>query len=146
MAIAVRHSGHVNANGALTLADPGAWRAAIRRHKGRHVVLTIRKLGAERPSKWQHGYYRSTLLPLAAEEWGWGDPDELHIRLKEKHLPAIIPVDEWPERRIGNETRRELPSMALFPEEVASAYIQKVIDQMRDSLINVPPPRERITA
>lgn len=140
MSTAARHAGRVTREGSLRLRDLPAWLRAIGRQKGREVWLEIHRVTG-RATQDQHGYYRSTVLPLAADEWGWGDPAELHYRLKEKHLPAIVPVEEWPRRRVGAEETVEPPSSADLTVEQFSAFLQAVIDQMTEAGIAVPPPR-----
>jgi hypothetical protein len=135
----LRHSGKVEGR-VLLLRNLSLWRENVARLEGVEVEVTIKRL-TQPVSQDQHGYYRSTILPLLAEEWGWGDPRELHHEFKLLHLPGIIPVEEWPKRRVGNDWRREVPSMADFTREQASAFIQKVLDQAADARVIVPPPR-----
>lgn len=137
MSTLVQHAGKVAEDGRLFLRDLSAWTRAIARHKGHDVTLTIRRIGMERPTHEQHGYYRSTILPLLAEEWGWSDPAELHYRLKEKHIPHEL----WITRRIGDAETLEPPSMADLTVEQASAFIQAVIDHATEERISIPPPR-----
>jgi len=136
-----RHAGRVTEDGAtLRLRSLPAWRATLARHAGRDVELWLTRV-SEKASHDQHGYYRSTVLTLLAEEWGWGDPTELHHELKVLHLPAIIPLDEWPLRKIGAGNVRVVPSSADFTVEQYSAFLQAVLDQAADAGIVVPPPR-----
>ncbi len=141
-----RHAARVTAEGLLMIADPASWTRALRRQKGREVWLSLARVQEEGTTLDQHGYYRAVLLPMAGEEWGWGDLAELHYRLKEKHLPGIIPLEDWPRRYVGGEWRLEPPSMADLTKEQSSAFIQKVIDQMTDAGIAVPPPRGKEAA
>lgn len=138
------HGGRVSEDGkTLFLRSLPAWRASIARQRGREVEITIRRK-AEPTSHDTHGYYRGVVLPLAAEEWGWADPDELHDALKLKHLPGIIPTEDgrWRVRRFGkDECRVEAPSMAEMSQEESSRYVDAVIRQMQEDGINVPPPR-----
>jgi len=140
VSLAARHGGRVTEDGSLLLCSVSAWRAAILRQKGRDVWLEIHR-ASDPTSLDQHGYYRAVLLPLACEEWGWGNPAELHRELKLLHLPQIIPVEEWPRRRIGRDEIVDVPSMADMTQEQSSAFLQAVIDQMTDAGIVVPPPR-----
>lgn len=135
----VQHAGKVTEDG-LHLRDLSAWKRAIARQKGHEVVLTIRRVGAERPTQDQHGYYRSTILPLLCEEWGWSDPAELHYRLKEKHIPR----DLWVARRIGGVETLEPPSMADLTKEQAADFMQRVIDHATEERICIPPPRGKV--
>lgn len=137
-----QHAGRVKADGSLVLNDRPAWLRAIARHKGREVTLSIRRLGsADKPSKEVHGYYRSTVLPLLAEEWGWGDPQELHTELKRLHLPAIIPTETWPKVTVGQYQLQVPPSMADFTVEQASRYLDAVLAMAADAGIAIPAPR-----
>lgn len=132
-----RHGGRVTEEGDLLLRDLPSWRRAIKRQRGRDVWITIWRVDAERPTQSQHGYYRSTVLPLLAEEWGYGNPAELHYRLKEKHLPAIVPVEQWPVRAFGPEP----PSSADLTVEQFSLFLDAVLNQAKDAGIAVPAPR-----
>ena len=140
MSLPARHAGRVTEDGSLRLSDLPAWLRAIGRHKGREIWLEIHRV-SERTSQDQHGYYRSTVLPLLAEEWGWGNPAELHRELKLLHLPAIIPADRWPRKWIGKAEVRDVPSMGEMTKEQSSAFLQAVLDQAADAGIAVPAPR-----
>ena len=143
MTLPARHAGRVSEDGSsLFLRSLPAWRRAIERQKGREVWLEIHRV-SEPTSQDTHGYYRGVALPLLAEEWGWGNPAELHRELKLLHLPKIIPVEEWPRRRIGLDEIVDVPSMADMTQEQSSAFVQAVLDQAKDAGIAVPPPRGR---
>ena len=146
MSLTARHAGRISDDGShLFLRSLSAWRAAIRRQKGREVYLELHR-AQEPTTEDQHGYYRAAILPLLAEEWGWGDPGELHRELKRLHLPKIIPIEEWPRHRVGREEVVCLPSMADMTKEQTSAFIQAVLDQAADAGIAVPPPRGKENA
>ena len=140
MSTPARHAGRVTEDGSLRLVAVMSWLRAIGRHKGREIWLEIHRV-SERTSQDQHGYYRSTVLPLLAEEWGWGNPAELHRELKLLHLPGIIPLGEWPTRQIGKSPVRDVPSMGDMSKEESSAFLQAVLDQAADAGIAVPAPR-----
>lgn len=140
MPLAARHAGRISQEGKLFLRSVATWQAAVERHKGQEVFLEIHRI-PEGTTEDQHGYYRAAILPLLAEEWGWGNPAELHRELKLLHLPKIIPVEEWPRRRIGRDEIVDVPSMARMTKEQTSAFLQAVLDQAADSGIAVPPPR-----
>lgn len=144
MSTAARHAGRVTEDGSLRLRDLSAWLRAIGRQKGREVWLEVHRQ-REDTSQDQHGYYRAVILPLLAEEWGWGNPAELHRELKLLHLPRIIPVEDWPSRRIGVAWIADPPSMGDMTKEQSSAYLQAVLEQAADAGINVPPPRGSTT-
>jgi hypothetical protein len=135
-----RHAGRVTEDGSLRLVALPAWLRAIGRHKGREIWLEIHRV-REATTQDQHGYYRSTVLPLLAEEWGWGNPAELHLELKRLHLPAIIPADRWPRKWIGKAEVIDVPSMGDMSKEESSAFLQAVLDQAADAGIAVPAPR-----
>lgn len=135
-----RHAGRVTEDGSLRLRDLPAWQRAIARQKGREVWLEVHRVQG-RATQDQHGYYRSTVLPLLAAEWGWSDPGELHYHLKVRHLPGIVPPSEWPKRRLGADELVEPPSMGDLTVEEASAFLQAVIDHATEERIAVPPPR-----
>ncbi len=146
MSLAARHAAHVSEDGTrLFLRSLPAWRAAIRRQRGREVYLELHRI-QEPTTEDQHGYYRAAVLPLLAEEWGWGNPKELHRELKRLHLPKIIPIVEWPRHYLGREEVVCLPSMADMTKEQSSAFIQAVLDQAADAGIAVPPPRGKENA
>ena len=136
----MRHVGRVTDEGVLRLRDLPAWLRAIARQKGREVYIEIHRR-QEPTTQDQHGYYRAVILPLLADEWGWGNPAELHRELKLLHLPKIIPVEEWPKRHIGRDVIVDVPSMADMTQEQSSAFLQAVLDQAADAGIAVPPPR-----
>lgn len=138
-----RHVGRVSEDGrTLILRSLPAWRLNLGRLKAREVEVTIRPR-SKPTSHDTHGYYRSTVLPLLAEEWGWADPDELHERLKEKHLRGIVPAEDprWRLVRIGADSELLPPSMGDLTQEESSEYLDAVIRHAQEDGINVPPPR-----
>jgi hypothetical protein len=137
---AARHAGRVAEDGSLRLRDVAAWLRALARQKGREVWLEVHRQ-REDTSQDQHGYYRAVILPLLAEEWGWGNPAELHRELKLLHLPKIIPVEDWPTRCIGVAWIADPPSMGDMSKEQSAAFLQAVLDQAADAGIAVPAPR-----
>lgn len=140
MSTAARHAGRVTEEGILRLSSLPAWLRSIARHKGREVWLEVHRQQEETTVD-QHGYYRAVILPLLAEEWGWGNPAELHRELKLLHLPGIIPLEDWPKRWIGRDEVIDVPSMADMSKEQSAAFLQAVLDQAADAGISVPPPR-----
>jgi hypothetical protein len=130
------------ASGHLVLRSPQAWTRDLLRYKGREVFVSLAGV-ARRARHTQHGYYRSTVLPLLAEEWGWADQAELHFRLKEKHIPPEL----WVSRYLGREVpTKEPPSSADLTVEQFAAFVQAVIDHATEEGIRVPPPREKESA
>lgn len=82
MPVTARHAGTVK-KGQLVLADPSAWRAAVSRHEGRDVWVTV--------SRQQH----ARTLPQNRLYWAWcseigdycGEPSTtIHEYLKEMFL------------------------------------------------------------
>src|SRR5512139_1810336 len=138
MSLAARHAGRVSDEGALLLRNVAAWRAAILRQKGRDIWLEIHRV-SDPTSLETHGYYRGVVLPLLCEEWGWGNPAELHRELKLLHLPKIIPTSEWPRRRLGADEIVDPPSMADMTQEQSSAFLQAVLEMAAEAGIVVPP-------
>ncbi len=135
------HCAALARDGRLEWADPLAIARYLRRLEGQRLVVAIRR-PAEPVTLDQHGYYRAVILPLAAEEWGWGNPAELHYELKLLHLPGVVPIERWPRRRLGVLDRRsEPPSCADLTKDEMRQFIDLVIRQMQDAGIDVPPPR-----
>lgn len=137
MALTIRLAGRVDENGVLHLRSVAAWRAAIARQKGRDVWVAIGR-PAKNASHDQHGYYRAVVLPLLAEEWGWDDRDELHFRLKERHIPREL----WMERRIGSDVESMPPSSGELTMEQFSAYLTAVITHATLEGVIVPEPHQ----
>lgn len=84
MAYAARYAGRVE-KGQLKLSDPVAWRAAVARHEGRDVFVTV--------TRQQH----ARTLPQNRLYWVWVSEiaayigegrDETHTLLKGQFLPA----------------------------------------------------------
>jgi hypothetical protein len=135
-----RFTGEIR-HGAFAADSQPRWASHMGSLEGQRVRVDVwreaQDSSLDRPTYEQHGYYRAVILPTLAEEWGWADKDELHFRLKEKH----IPVDLWVERRIGGELVMEPPSMAVLTIEQASAFLQAVLDQAAEANVPIPPPR-----
>ena len=137
----IRHAGYVDADGQPHMLNEDAWKAALRRLRGRDVYFTVARK-AQPKTRDQMGYYRGVVLPLLAESWGWDDTDELHFRLKEKWLPPIIPVNQWPYRKLGTVEMREPPSSADLTMEQFSAFLTAVITHAAHEGITVPEPHQ----
>ena len=136
-----RYAANIGKRHTLVFVDPPGWRAGLARFKvGEFVWVSVTR-PATKASHSQHGYYRAEVLPFLADAWGWGDVAELHHELKVKHLPGIIPVEDWPRRKLGSEWVVEAPSSADFSVEQFSRYLQAVLDHAMDAGTPVPPPR-----
>ena len=135
----MRWSGRISADGVFVPDSPAQWLAAMLKRAGQrvNVEVTRHQIKATRE---QHGYYRGIVLPFLAREWGWGDAAELHYGLKRKHMPAIIPIEEWTASRIGREVKMEPPSHADLDVEQFRLFLDAVLAEAMDSGITVPPP------
>lgn len=85
MAYAVRHAGHVKA-GQLVLSDPVAWRAAVARHEGRDVWVSVVRQQHNRTLP-QNKYYWGVVVDSIAGYIGEGR-EETHELLKARFLPS----------------------------------------------------------
>ena len=139
MTQAIRHIHRVDEHGQLVPEDVFAWRSYLSKRKGQRVFVTVTRFQAKATQD-QHGYYRGVVLPILAEEWGWGDPTQLHIELKARLLPGIVPMEEWPMCRIGHEVRIEPPSHADLDVEQFRLYLDAVLAMAADAGVIVPPP------
>lgn len=86
MSIAARHAGKVTDEGVLVFADASSWRAAIARHHGRDVWVSIVRQSHARTLP-QNRYYWSVIVQEIAGYIGEGR-DETHELLKQKFLPS----------------------------------------------------------
>ena len=83
MAYVARHAGRVK-QGQLVLSDPVAWRAAVGKHEGRDVWVTVirqQRLHTDNQRK----YYFGVVVDMIAAEIG-ATKDETHEWLKQKFL------------------------------------------------------------
>lgn len=117
MAYAVRHAGTVK-TGQLVLADPVAWRAAVARHEGRQVWVSVVRQQHNRTMP-QNKYYRGVVLAEVANYIGEGR-DETHELLKAKFLPArTIEL-------LDGKSLEMPPSTRLLSVEEFTAYIEAI--------------------
>jgi hypothetical protein len=86
VAYAARHAGRVNEQGMLVLADPAAWRAAVARHRGRAVWVTVRRQQHSR-SPQANKFYWGVVVDSIASYIGESSEDT-HELLKAKFLPG----------------------------------------------------------
>lgn len=84
MAYAARHAGTVNDQGQLVMADPSSWRAAVARHRGRPVWVSVVRQQNIR-SLPQNKYYWGVVVDEIAGYIGEGR-DETHELLKAQFL------------------------------------------------------------
>ena len=117
MSYAVRHAGTIRA-GQLVLADPSAWRAAVARHEGRQVFVTLVRQQHLRTMP-QNRYYHGVVVDAVAGYIG-ESREETHALLKEKFLP----------RRqvelLDGKTLEMPPSTRLLTVEQFTEYIEQV--------------------
>lgn len=117
MSYAVRHAGTVK-QGQLVLADPSAWRAAVARHEGRDVWVTVVRQQHLRTMP-QNRYYHGVVVDAVAGYIG-ESREETHALLKEKFLP----------RRqvelLDGKTLDMPPSTRLLNTEQFTEYIEHV--------------------
>jgi len=117
MSYAVRHAGTVK-QGQLVLADPSAWRAAVARHEGRDVWVTVVRQQHLRTMP-QNRYYHGVVVDSIAGYIG-ENREETHALLKEKFLP----------RRqvelLDGKTLEMPPSTRLLTVEQFTEYIEQV--------------------
>lgn len=85
MSYTARHAGRVK-EGQLVLSDPVAWRAAVARHEGRDVWVTVARQQHNRTMD-QNKYYWGVVIAECASYCGL-DRDEMHEALKAKFLPV----------------------------------------------------------
>jgi len=117
MSYAVRHAGTVT-KGQLILADPAAWRAAVARHEGRQVFVTVVRQQHLRTMP-QNRYYHGVVVDSIAGYIG-ESREETHELLKEKFLPR---------RRVELLDGKFLempPSTRHLSVEAFSAYVEQV--------------------
>lgn len=84
MSYAVRHAGTVK-QGQLVLSDPTVWRAAVARHEGRDVFVTVvrqQHLRTMPQNRYYHGVVVDTIAGYIGES-----REETHELLKERFLP-----------------------------------------------------------
>lgn len=118
MGIAARHAGTVTDTGELRLSDPVAWRAAVSRHRGRQVWVTVVRQQHNRTMP-QNRYYFGVVVDLIAGYIGEGR-DETHELLKAKFLPARD-VELLDGQRLTMP-----PSTRNLTVEEFTAYIERV--------------------
>lgn len=86
MSYTARHAGRVNDKGELVLADAMAWRAAVARHRGKDVWVTVVRQQHNRTMP-QNRYYHGVVVDMIAGYIGESREDT-HELLKAKFLPA----------------------------------------------------------
>lgn len=135
MSIAARHAGKVNDKGELVLADPQTWRAAVSRHKGRDVWVTV--------TRQQHlhsmpvrRYYFGVIVAMVAEFIG-ETRDDTHELLKQQFLkPRDIEL-------LDGQRLTMPPSIKNLTGEQMSEYIREIKTWAATFLgLSIPDPNE----
>ena len=138
MTTAVRHAGLVNDKGELVLSDPSAWRAAVSRHKGRSVWVSVVRQSQARTMP-QNKYYWSVIVSEIAGYCG-EDRDSIHEYLKAKFL-GVRNVE------LLDGQRLELPpTTRTLTVEQMTEYIEQV-RQWAATFLGLPlPDADRLEA
>ena len=84
MGYAARHAGRVNEEGQLVLADPSSWRAAVARHRGKDVWVSVVRQQHARTLP-QNRYY--WLLVQEVADFIGESRDATHDLMKDQFLP-----------------------------------------------------------
>lgn len=116
MAYAARHAGRVKA-GQLVLADPVAWRAAVARHEGRDVWVTV--------VRQQH----ARTLPQNRLYWVWVSEIAAYIGEGREEAHALLKGMFLPPRDIELLEGQRLtmpPSTRLLSVEGMSEYMDRI--------------------
>lgn len=117
MSFSARHAGQVK-GGQLVLRDPVAWRAAVARHEGKDVFVTVTRQQHVRSME-ANRYYWGVVVSEIAAYIGEGR-DETHDLLKAKFLPG---------RSVELLDGRSLempPTTRLLTVEQFAAYIESI--------------------
>lgn len=118
MAYVARHAGRVNDKGELVLSDPVAWRAAVAKHRGRAVWVTVKRQQQSRSPE-ANRYYWGVVVDHIANYIG-ESAEETHELLKAKFLaPREVELLDGQKIQMPPSTRR------LTVEQFA-AYIDQV--------------------
>jgi len=81
-----RHAGKVTQEGLLVLADSSAWRAAVARHRGRAVWVTVKRQTVQRSPE-ANRYYWGVVVDSIASYIG-ESAEDTHELLKQRFLPG----------------------------------------------------------
>ena len=118
MGYTARHSATVSDKGEVVFADSQAWRAAVARHKGRSVFVTIARQQHNRTMP-QNRYYHGVVVDMIAGYIG-ESRDETHALLKQKFLPTR-------EVELLDGQKLTMPgSTRLLTVEQMTAYIEVI--------------------
>jgi len=119
--------------------NPVAWAVLPPRVEGHRVIVTMKR-PFTKATRSQHGYYRSTILPMIAEWCGYdprvkGELDEIHHALKVKFYGA-------------NEVRGLyiVPSHADADVEEMTGFIDWALRFAAEGGLHIPSPEDRLLA
>jgi len=99
--------------------DPRSLAANVARYEGKQITITIS--GGEK-TRDQMGYYRSTVLPQFAEQYGDDDIAAVHYVLKDMFLRKIATHN-----KLTGEMVYSVPSLADVSMEEMSEFLDKVL-------------------
>lgn len=117
MSYTARHAGKV-VKGQLIPADPMAWRAAVARHEGRDVWVTVTRQQHARTLP-QNRYYHGVVVDMIAGYIG-ENREDAHALLKAQFLsPRSIEL-------LNGQTLTMPPSTRLLTVEQFTEYIERV--------------------
>ncbi len=135
MSIAARHAGKVTDQGVLVLADPSSWRAAIARHHGKEVWVTVVRQQHLRTMP-QNRYYFGVVVDMIASYIGESREDT-HALLKVKFLPARDV------ELLDGQKLTMPPSTRSLDTEGMSSYIDQIKQWAASFLgLDIPDPNE----
>lgn len=112
-----RHAGRVK-QGQLVLSDPVAWRAAVAKHEGRDVWVTVRRQFVSRTPQ-ANRYYWGVVVEHVAGYIG-ESAEDTHELLKQQFLKPR-PIELLDGRELSMP-----PSTRLLSVEDFAAYIERV--------------------
>lgn len=122
------HLAYVDDAGNLGLKDKAVFRAAVAKHRGKDVVLTLTRRSRQGDASMR--YYRGVVVPDIARACGYADPDDwsgVHESLAWKFLR----LPDHPQ--LGYPRRRRTRKDDMSAEEM-TAYISQVIEWAESSI------------
>lgn len=121
MPYVARHLGKVNDKGELVLSNPVEWRAAVSRHKGREVYVTVRRT-QQMHSPSARKYYHGVVVEMIAAHIG-EDHDDTHDLLKDRS-----PILKAREIELLDGGHLTMPKRTRdLPSDVYAAYVDECV-------------------
>jgi hypothetical protein len=121
MAYAVRHAGRVNERGELVLSDPVAWRAAVGKHRGRDVWVTVKRQSRAHSDN-QRKYYHGCVVDMVAAHIGESN-EEAHELMKADS--AVLRKYARTIETLDGKSIRMAPSTKHLTAEQYAEYIDE---------------------